>query len=81
MYTYGHRNVQGIDFRPSDGRAFTAEHGPWHNDEITALVNGVMLLDPKPNVAGRGNVQINIVVICLTKEGMLPAIVQKQVHQ
>ena len=25
MYTYGHRNVQGIDFRPSDGRAFTAE--------------------------------------------------------
>jgi glucose/arabinose dehydrogenase len=40
IYTYGHRNVQGIDFRPSDGRAFTSEHGPWHNDEITALVNG-----------------------------------------
>ena len=40
IYSYGHRNVQGIDFRPSDGRAFTAEHGPWHNDEITALVNG-----------------------------------------
>jgi glucose/arabinose dehydrogenase len=40
IYTYGHRNVQGIDFRPSDGRAFTAEHGPWHNDEVTALVNG-----------------------------------------
>ena len=40
IYTYGHRNVQGIDFRPSDGRAFTAEHGPWHNDEITALSNG-----------------------------------------
>ena len=40
VYTYGHRNVQGIDFRPSDGKAFTAEHGPWHNDEITMLVNG-----------------------------------------
>jgi glucose/arabinose dehydrogenase len=40
IYTYGHRNVQGIAFRPSDGRAFTAEHGPWHNDEITMLVNG-----------------------------------------
>ena len=40
IYTYGHRNVQGIDFRPSDGRPFTAEHGPWHNDEITGLVNG-----------------------------------------
>ncbi len=40
IFTYGHRNVQGIAFRPTDGQAFTAEHGPWHNDEITALVNG-----------------------------------------
>ena len=56
MYTYGHRNVQGIDFRPSDGRAFTAEHGPWQNDEITALVNGGNGgWDPRPNIAGRGN--------------------------
>jgi glucose/arabinose dehydrogenase len=40
IYSYGHRNVQGLDFRPSDGKTFTAEHGPWHNDEITMLVNG-----------------------------------------
>lgn len=54
IYTYGHRNVQGIDFRPSDGRAFTAEHGPWHNDEITALVNGGNAgWDPAEMVAGR----------------------------
>ena len=56
MYTYGHRNVQGIDFRPSDGRAFTAEHGPWQYDEITALVNGGNGgCDPRPNVGGRGD--------------------------
>ena len=55
IYTYGHRNVQGIDFRPSDGKAFTAEHGPWHNDEITALVNGGNAgWDPAQNVGGRG---------------------------
>ncbi len=55
IYTYGHRNVQGIDFRPSDGRAFTAEHGPWHNDEITALVNGGNAgWDPAQNTGGRG---------------------------
>lgn len=55
IYTYGHRNVQGIDFRPSDGKAFTAEHGPWHNDEITALVNGGNAgWDPQQNTAGRG---------------------------
>jgi len=40
IYTYGHRNVQGISVRPSDGAVFIAEHGPWHNDEITKLVNG-----------------------------------------
>jgi glucose/arabinose dehydrogenase len=55
IYTYGHRNVQGIDFRPSDGRAFTAEHGPWHNDEITALVNGGNAgWDPAEKRGGRG---------------------------
>jgi len=55
IYTYGHRNVQGIDFRPSDGRAFTAEHGPWHSDEITALVNGGNAgWDPAELVGGRG---------------------------
>ncbi len=55
IYTYGHRNVQGIDFRPMDGRAFTAEHGPWHNDEITALVNGGNGgWDPAEKRAGRG---------------------------
>lgn len=55
IYTYGHRNVQGIDFRPSDGKAFTAEHGPWHNDEITALVNGGNAgWDPAEKRAGRG---------------------------
>ena len=55
IYTYGHRNVQGIDFRPSDGRAFTAEHGPWHNDEITGLVNGGNGgWDPAEKRGGRG---------------------------
>ena len=56
IYTYGHRNVQGIDFRPSDGRVFTAEHGPWHSDEITALVNGGNGgWDPQQNIAGRNS--------------------------
>ncbi|MEL6267769.1 MAG: PQQ-dependent sugar dehydrogenase [Pseudomonadota bacterium] len=40
VYTYGHRYVQGIAFRPGDGTPVVAEHGPWHSDEITVLVNG-----------------------------------------
>ncbi len=56
IYTYGHRNVQGIAFRPGDDAAFVAEHGPWHSDEITMLVNGGNGgWDPRPNVGGRGD--------------------------
>lgn len=40
IYTYGHRNVQGIAFRPGTGQPFVSEHGPNHSDEVTALANG-----------------------------------------
>jgi aldose sugar dehydrogenase len=54
IYTYGHRNPQGIAFRPGDNRPFTAENGPWHSDEVTALVNGGNAgWDPRPNIGGR----------------------------
>jgi hypothetical protein len=54
-YTYGHRNTQGITFNAS-GTPITAEHGPWHSDEITVLENGGNAgWDPRPNMAGRGD--------------------------
>jgi len=40
IFTYGHRNVQGITFRPGTGQPFTSEHGPNHSDEVTPLVSG-----------------------------------------
>ncbi len=55
-FTYGHRNVQGIAFHPKSGTPITAEHGPWHSDEITVLVNGGNAgWDPRPNMANRGS--------------------------
>ncbi|MCY4338097.1 MAG: PQQ-dependent sugar dehydrogenase [Gammaproteobacteria bacterium] len=60
IYTYGHRNVQGIDFRPGDGRPVVSEHGPWHTDEITVLTNGGNGgWDPRPNMAGRGDCPVD----------------------
>ncbi len=38
IFTYGHRNIQGISFRPGTGQPFIAEHGPNHSDEVTPLV-------------------------------------------
>ncbi len=53
-YTYGHRNVQGIAFHPETNTPIVAEHGPWHSDEITVLVNGGNGgWDPRPDMAGR----------------------------
>lgn len=40
VFTYGHRNPQGLAFRPTTGRPFIAEHGPNHSDEVTALTAG-----------------------------------------
>ncbi|WP_334186955.1 PQQ-dependent sugar dehydrogenase [Noviherbaspirillum sp.] len=56
IFTYGHRNPQGIAFRPKTNQPFTAENGPWHTDEVTALVAGGNAgWDPRPNVNGRGD--------------------------
>lgn len=49
IYTYGHRNVQGIAFRPGTGQPFSCEHGPRHSDEVTPLkAGGNGGWDPKP---------------------------------
>jgi len=40
IFTYGHRNVQGITFRPGTGESFISEHGPNHSDEVGRLVAG-----------------------------------------
>jgi glucose/arabinose dehydrogenase len=54
IFTYGHRNVQGITFHPETGQPIVAEHGPWHSDEVTALVaGGNGGWDPRPNMRGR----------------------------
>jgi aldose sugar dehydrogenase len=56
IYTYGHRNVQGITFHPETGDAIITEHGPWHSDEITVLEpGGNGGWDPRDNMAGRGD--------------------------
>jgi len=40
VYSYGHRNVFGIAFRPSTGQPFITENGPQDSDEVNALVAG-----------------------------------------
>jgi quinoprotein glucose dehydrogenase len=46
IYSYGHRNPQGIDWQPDTGRLFESEHGPsgefgrFAHDEINIITKG-----------------------------------------
>jgi aldose sugar dehydrogenase len=40
VYTYGHRNVQGVAVQPGTGEIYTAEHGPDIDDEVNRLQPG-----------------------------------------
>jgi glucose/arabinose dehydrogenase len=40
IWSYGHRNPQGLDFQPGTGLLFASEHGPDHGDEINRIDKG-----------------------------------------
>jgi glucose/arabinose dehydrogenase len=40
VYSYGHRNVQGIAVRPGSGEVYTAEQGTRRDDEVNRSVAG-----------------------------------------
>ena len=40
IYTYGHRNVQGLALRPGTSQMWSVEHGPSRDDEINLLTSG-----------------------------------------
>ena len=54
IYSYGHRNVQGIAFSPG-GRAYSIEHGTNRDDEVNRLVARANYgWDPRPPGGGAG---------------------------
>jgi glucose/arabinose dehydrogenase len=40
VWTYGHRNVQGLALRPGTDQVYAVEHGPDRDDEVTLLRRG-----------------------------------------
>jgi glucose/arabinose dehydrogenase len=41
VYTYGHRNPQGLDWHPTSGDLWAVEHGNSGNDEVNAIRAGL----------------------------------------
>jgi glucose/arabinose dehydrogenase len=40
VWSFGHRNPQGLAFRPADGALWSTEHGPDTQDEVNLIVKG-----------------------------------------
>ncbi|NBV18675.1 PQQ-dependent sugar dehydrogenase [Janthinobacterium sp.] len=40
IWSYGHRNVQGLALDPASGRVWATEHGPYGGDELNLVVAG-----------------------------------------
>ncbi|WP_114312624.1 PQQ-dependent sugar dehydrogenase [Thermus caldifontis] len=58
VYSYGHRNPQGLAWHPGTGELFSSEHGPsgelgFGHDEVNVIVPGGNY--GWPRVVGRGN--------------------------
>jgi glucose/arabinose dehydrogenase len=47
LYSYGHRNSQGIDWHPATGTMWSSEHGNVGNDEINVIQSGANLGWPR----------------------------------
>lgn len=47
VYTYGHRNVQGIAINPETGEIWAHEHGPKGGDEVNIIKKGLNYGWPK----------------------------------
>ena len=40
IWTYGHRNIQGLAIDPESGRVYASEHGPFGGDELNRIEGG-----------------------------------------
>jgi len=77
IYSYGHRNPQGIAWQPESGRMFESEHGPtgefarFANDEINIIVKGGNYGWPK--VIGASGIKDYVDPIIVWKETTPPS--------
>ena len=70
IYSYGHRNPQGIFKNPDTGKIWTNEHGPRGGDEINIINKGVNYGWPKITYG------INYSVTTITKDKEIQGMAQ-----
>ncbi|WP_456599611.1 PQQ-dependent sugar dehydrogenase [Blastococcus sp. SYSU DS0616] len=71
IWTYGHRNVQGLARRPGTDQVYSVEHGPDRNDEVNLLRPGANYgWDP----VGGGGYDESVPMTDPEIEGAVPAV-------
>jgi glucose/arabinose dehydrogenase len=72
VYSYGHRNVQGIAVRPGTGEVYTAEQGTTRDDEVNrSVAGGDFGYDP---AGADGGYDESVPMTDLTRPGAVPAV-------
>jgi glucose/arabinose dehydrogenase len=72
VFSYGHRNVQGIAVRPGTGQVYTAEQGTTRDDEVNRSVAGADFgYDPD---GADGGYDESVPMTDLARPGAVPAI-------
>jgi glucose/arabinose dehydrogenase len=73
IYTFGHRNPEGIAFQPGTGQPYSIEHGPAIDDEVNRLVpGGNGGWDPVPGYDGYGS-SVSMTDLVKFPDAMIPA--------
>lgn len=73
IYSYGHRNVQGMTVHPETGAIWTHEHGPKGGDEINILAKGANY--GWPSITYGVNYNGSVITEDTEKEGMLQPLI------
>lgn len=73
VYTWGHRNVQGLALRPGSGQLFSVEHGPSVDDEVNLLAAGANY-GWNPTTDGTSSYDESVPMTDTTISGAVPAV-------
>lgn len=71
VFSYGHRNPEGIAWQPGTGTLFETEHGPVGNDEVNIIQAGQNY--GWPDVSGRGGTSRSVDPILVFTPSIAPA--------
>ena len=72
VYSYGHRNVQGLAVQPGTGQLYTAEQGTTRDDEVNrSVAGGDFGYDP---AGADGGYDESVPMTDLTRPGAVPAV-------